>query len=124
MSESTSHAPGDVLTHDYQADVFLGQYRLVELQADGSWLAENLPPSEEEIERIFAYYATAEEKGYGTCPIWNKTWAECVGDERPERIGSKTHADELAEEIARREESAGETFSIRFVSRERWAAAF
>jgi len=115
---------GTILTHDYQADPFGGRYQLVEQTGPDTWLVEDLAPDSDEEDRILAHYETAEAEGYGTCPIWDKTWAECTGDERPKIVGHKSHSDELAEELARRTERAGQRYTIRFVSAARYAEAF
>lgn len=49
---------GEILTFGFQADVYGGQYQLIERTGPGKWLAMHLPPTEAEVEKISAdpYY--------------------------------------------------------------------
>lgn len=115
---------GDVREFDFQADVFRGRYRLVENVGGNAWVVEFLAPDDAELDRIVEHYANAEARGYLTAPVWNKTWAECVGAERPVVVRHKTHAEEMGEELDRRYEMAGQRTTMRFVSADQYAAAF
>jgi hypothetical protein len=121
---TTTRTAGDIHTWDYQADPFGGRYRLVEQTGPDTWVVEDLAPTAEEEDRIVAHYEDCEARGFSTTPIWDRTWAECSGDQRPTIVGHKSHADEMVEEIARRTERAGQRHTIRFVSSERYAEAF
>jgi hypothetical protein len=103
---------GDVLTWDYQSDVFKGQYRLVENLGRGVWRAENLEPSDELIEAARAYYLDSEN------PYLD--WIDPFGPERRRA----TRQESFDAEILVRIENAGHTFEIQFVSAERFNAAF
>jgi len=53
---------GDVITWDYQSDVFQGQYRLVEDLGRGTWRAEHLEPNDELIESARAIQFVSAER--------------------------------------------------------------
>ncbi len=89
------HHAGQVLTWDFQADIFAGQYQLVERTGPSQWVAVHLPPSEAEIQSI------RED------PLF--------GGDSPESA---------EEEIRRRFDRAGQPFPIRFVSAREYAEYF
>ena len=94
--------PGQILTNDLQSDIYGGRYELLKDLGRGRWLVRNLPPSEEEIDRIIEDYAEGEANGRGY-------FATVEG---------------LMEEVERREADAGREYEVQFVSSERWAAMF
>jgi hypothetical protein len=106
---------GDVHRWDYQADVFRGEYRLVENLGRDEWLAEYLEPSDELIEEATAYYLTADPSSW--CAVG---YHDPFGPERRLR----TPQEALDAEILDRIERAGQTLRIRFVSAARYAEAF
>jgi hypothetical protein len=98
----TLPAPGDIRTWDNQADGFGGQYRLLDDLGAGSWLAENLAPSDAVVDAILECAAYAEAHGHSY-------------------LGT---IDEVEAEVARREADAGRTFKVRLVSRDAYDAHF
>lgn len=117
---------GEVTRWDSQSDSWMQQYRYVEDLGENRWVIETLPPDDEVLERIFDHYVLAEREGFGTMPIWDKTWSECDKDagEHPAIIGHTTHAQELEREIRRAEERAGVRMEIQIVSSEQWHQHF
>jgi hypothetical protein len=92
-----------VHTHDAQADIYGGQFRVTGFDAKtGTYTAVVLAPSADVIGRILA---DVEAGTYYVSP----------GQDRWE---------EAEKEIQRREARAGDTFQVRFVSAETYAAAF
>lgn len=102
---------GDVLKHDFQSDVFEGEYRLEEDLGGGSWLCANVEPSAELIEAARVYY-------FGERPYLG--YHDPFGPERREATPQEAWDHEILERIDR----AGETFTIKFVSRAKWAEMF
>lgn len=103
---------GDVITWDYQSDVFQGQYRLVEDLGRGTWRAEHLEPNDELIESARAYYLESEHP--------DLDWIDPFGPERRRA----TRQESFDMEILGRIKNAGHVFEVQFVSAERYAAAF
>jgi hypothetical protein len=96
-------ATGSVHTHGTQADIYGGQFKVVSFDAKtNAYIAEILPPSAEVIGRILA---DVEAGTYYVGP----------GQDRWE---------EAEKEIQRREERAGDTFRVKFVSSAAYAEAF
>jgi hypothetical protein len=94
---------GSVHTHDFQADIYGGQFRVTSFNdKTGTYTAVVLAPSAEVIGRILA---DVEAGSYYVSP----------GQDRWE---------EAEKEIQRREARAGDTFEVRFISAEAYAAAF
>jgi hypothetical protein len=112
MATRRPHQVGDVLKHDFQADVFEGEYRLVEDLGGGSWLAETVEPSDELIEAARVYYLE------GQSPCLN--YVDPFGPGRRRA----TRQESLDMEILERIERAGWTFKIQFTSRAKWAEMF
>ena len=125
-STKTTRRAGDVHTWDNQSCIWGTQYKLVERVPGkpGRWVIEHLAPSGDVLGRIFDDYAAHEavcQPGCTRCmyhaPIWDKTWAQCTGDEAPQRVGWTTVAQELDRELARLAARAGTRSEIQFVSR-------
>lgn len=108
---ATTIKPGDIGTWDFQADMFQGQYRFVEQTGRNEWIIEQLPPSEELIERAFQHYSSP-----GAYLGIHDPWGPERRDNTPEEA--------WVEEITNREERAGEQMKIRIVSRATYDAAF
>lgn len=98
----SQHQVGDILTWDFQADVFQGRYQLVEHEGGSNWIAESLPPTEVEIDAIIATGADHEARGF--------SWLGTI--------------EEVMAEVERRQTEAGRRFKIRMVSAATYAAAF
>ena len=115
---------GETHRWNNESDPFGGQYRVVQNLGGGKWEIEHLPADDQTTGAIFDYWASVEARGGMTAPIWDKTWAECTGDERPQRIGHLTYEQELERDLARYAERAGQRMTIKVVSRKQWDAHF
>ena len=103
---------GDVLKFDFQADVFRGEYRLIEDLGKGLFIAEHVEPSDELIAEATKYYLESESPYLG--------YHDPFGPERREA----TRQEALDEEILKRIDYAGETFRVELVSAARYAEMF
>lgn len=102
---------GDIFTSDYQSDIYEGQYRLVEDQGNGNWVAEYVEPNDELIERVRVdMFSEHAYLGYH----------DPFGPER--RIATPQEA--FDKEICDRIDRAGRRFELRFVSSATYAAMF
>jgi hypothetical protein len=102
---------GDIHKWDYQADVFQGEYRLVEDLGKGSWIIEDLEPSDELIDEAYtSYFSPGAYLGYH----------DPFGPER--RVATPQEA--FDEEILHRIDRAGQRREIQFVSSARYHAMF
>jgi hypothetical protein len=102
---------GDIHKWDYQADVFRGEYRLIEDLGKGSWIIEYVEPSDELIDEAYAYY-------FG--PGAYLGYHDPFGPERREA----TPQEAFDEEIINRIDRAGQRMTIQFVSSDRYHAMF
>lgn len=93
---------GDIRQWDFQADVFEGEYRLVEDLGGGRWIIEALAPSDALIDRVLAIAAGQEASGAS----WMSSMAE------------------VEREIAERQARAGEQMTVQFISSAQYAEAF
>jgi hypothetical protein len=108
--EHTMHV-GQILRHNFQADVYQGEYMLVEDLGGGKWVVENLPPSEELIEAVYAYVSTSPHHlGY----------FDPFGPGRREMTRDEAWVAEIEDRMA----SAGRRSTVQFVSRAAYAAHF
>lgn len=115
---------GDICRWDGQADPFGGRYQIVRHIEGDKWEIEILPADDETTEAIFGHWLYAEEHGFMTTPIWDKTWNECAEGECPQRIGWKTYEQELEEDLARYAEASGRRMTIKIVSAAEYASHF
>jgi hypothetical protein len=106
-------ATGSVHSFDFQADVFRGQYRVVSFDdRTGVYTAEYVEPSDGLIEEARAYYLGSAEPYL--------SWHDPFGPERRRATRQESFDQEIIDRIDR----AGQTFQVRFVSAESYAAAF
>jgi hypothetical protein len=106
---------GDILTWDYDSDVYQGQYRLIMDLGRNTFEAEHLEPSDELIDRVAQYVFNADPESF--CAMG---YHDPYGPERRLR----TPQEALDAEILDRIERAGTTFKVEIVSRERFASHF
>jgi len=109
---TTTPAVGDILHFDFQSDDFRGQYRLIRDLGRGRFLAEYVEPSDELIDAVVNYYLNSPNP-----------YLDFVDPFGPGRRRA-TRQEAADAEILRRIEYAGDTFTIEFVSAQRYAAAF
>jgi hypothetical protein len=102
---------GDIMTWDYQSDIYGGQYRLIEDLGGGRFVAEYLEPSDEVIDRIINDFMD----GHG--------YLDYIDPFGPNRR-RVTAQESLDMEIMQRIERAGQTFKIQIVSAATYHAAF
>lgn len=115
---------GDILQNDFQSDVYGGRYKLIERVGPKTWVTEVLPDADDVIDKIVEFYVHEEARGAYRTRIWNKTWKECVGDERPEVVGEKTYEEMMMDELAWREQFYGTRRTVKFVSSAQYAEYF
>lgn len=115
---------GETHRWDSQADIFGGQYKVIQNLGRGRWLIERLPADEQTQQAILDFWASVEARGGMTTPVWDKTWAECGEGEYPQKTGWTSYEEELERELARYAELAGTTMELQVVSRERYARHF
>ena len=96
-----TYSPGEILRHGFQADVYGGQFRLVEEIEPGRWTVEAVAPDEETIGRIIEQAERyAETGGY--------PWSLAIGHDDPWEAAEA--------EVAQREDRAGERTVYRLIT--------
>jgi hypothetical protein len=128
MANTKQRRAGNIYRWDFQADVYGGQYKLIERVPGkaSTWMVERMPADDQTVSAIVDFYAGEEARGGMTTPVWDKTWAECdeAAGERPQRIGWTSYEDDMMAELARYEELAGTRMQLTFVSSRRYAEYF
>ncbi len=117
---------GDVRQRDFQADVWETSYRVIRHVKGNSWEIEQLPPSEEVLDKVLDFWAAEEARGATTSPIWDKTWDECDKSkgEAPRIVGWVSYEEMLERDLQRLEEQTGRLMTIGFINWDKWAEMF
>jgi hypothetical protein len=115
---------GDIHQNDFQSDVYGGRYKLIERVGPKTWVTEVLPDDSDVIDKIVEFWAHEEARGARRTPIWNKTWKECTGDERPEIVGEQTYEEMMMDDLAWREQFYGQRRTVKFISSAQYADYF
>lgn len=103
---------GDIRKWSFEADVFEGEYRIIEVLGSDRYRIERLEPSDELIERATHYYLESSRPYCG--------YVDPFGPNRREA----TRQEALDKEIMNRIELAGTTLDVRIMHGDVWESAF